>query len=171
VQVAKLHTSRGGGVSDPAKGLIMIDFPPDIAPLEYNGVRYQQDWDSKFEDREFAATYLSATDIKTNELLWLVKLCDCIKFAPGGPSRIGTVDITKITHGPAENELTIHYLGLIPVSCLSRTIAAFRTVLLIFFLCICIEQIEVIAATFNPARSVVQISQLPKCFIHIQNGF
>jgi hypothetical protein len=87
--------------------LIMIDFPPDIAPLEYNGVRYQQDWESKFEDREFAATYLSATDIKTNELLWVVKLCDCIKFAPGGPSRIGTVDITRITHGPDENELTI----------------------------------------------------------------
>lgn len=85
----------------------MIDFPPDIAPLEYNGVRYQQDWQSKFEGREFAATYLAATDIKTNSLLWLVKVCDCIKFAPGGPSSIGTVDITKITHGPNENELTI----------------------------------------------------------------
>ena len=85
----------------------MIDFPPDIAPLEYKGVRYQQDWESKFEGREFAATYLAATDIQTNALLWVIKLCDGIKYAPGGPTRISTVDITKISAGPNENELSI----------------------------------------------------------------
>lgn len=85
----------------------MIYFSLDLAPLDYNGVRYQQDWDSKFEGREFAATYFSATDIKTNAPLWIIKICDCIKYPPGGPLRFGSVDITKITHGPNENALTI----------------------------------------------------------------
>lgn len=88
--------------------VMMIIFAPDITPLEYNGICYQQDRETDFEGREYAATYLSATDIQTNTLLWLVKICDCIHSPPGSPGGpIGLVDISKMTPGPGEAGLTI----------------------------------------------------------------
>jgi hypothetical protein len=80
---------------------------PKITPLEHNGIRYQQDRETDFEGREYGATYLSATDIKTAKLVWAVKICDCIKHAAGGPSDTTYVDISKIDLGPGENELTL----------------------------------------------------------------
>lgn len=86
----------------------MITFTPDLPPLEYQGIRYQQDRETDFEGREYAATYLSASDIKKNTLLWIVKICDCILSPPGSPGgQFGYVDISKIDLGPGENELTI----------------------------------------------------------------
>ncbi|MEN9868967.1 MAG: hypothetical protein RL748_4557 [Pseudomonadota bacterium] len=85
----------------------MLISPPKIAPLEYQGIRYQQDRESKFDGREFAATYLSAIDITTNKQLWVIKVRDCLKYPPGGPGDIALIDISKITPGPNEHELTI----------------------------------------------------------------
>lgn len=85
----------------------MLISPPKISPLEYKGIRYQQDRESRFEGREFAATYLSATEIGTNKQLWVVKIRDCLRYAPGGPADIALIDISRIAPGPNENELTI----------------------------------------------------------------
>lgn len=85
----------------------MLISPPKISPLEYKGIRYQQDSETKFDGREFAATYLSATDIASNQLLWTIKVRDCLKYAPFGPSDIACIDICKIDIGPNEDELTV----------------------------------------------------------------
>ncbi len=98
---------RRARLSQKVAAVIMFYAPPKIPPLEYKGIRYQQDRESDFEGREAAATYLGATDIKTNDLLWAIKICDCIKCAPGSTAKFMDVDIAKISHGPAEYELTI----------------------------------------------------------------
>jgi hypothetical protein len=43
--------------------------------------------ESDLEGREVAAAYLGATDIKTNALLWAIKIFDCIKCAPGSTAK------------------------------------------------------------------------------------
>ena len=85
----------------------MLFSPPDVSPLEYKGVRYQQDCETDFVEREYAATYLSATDVETEKLLWLVKVRDCIMPPDDDPSDVGYIDINKMTVGPSEDELTI----------------------------------------------------------------
>lgn len=85
----------------------MLLVPPNAAPLEINGVRYQQDIETDFEGREYGATYLAARDINTGMLLWMAKIGDCIKHAPGAPAATSYIDITRIAIGPNENELAI----------------------------------------------------------------
>ena len=85
--------------------------PPVVPPVEANGIRYQQDNETDFTGRDDLATYLSAIDIKTNTILWVIKICDCLRYprwpAPGGPPEIMTIDFRKMTLGPDENQLTI----------------------------------------------------------------
>jgi hypothetical protein len=83
----------------------MFYSPPKVPPLEYNGISLQQDREIPFEGREMAATYLSALDIKTGDLLWCIKICDPLRYT--SPKEIATVDFSKLTLGPGENELTI----------------------------------------------------------------
>lgn len=83
----------------------MLTAPPKVSPLEYEGMRFQQDRHTQFNEREFAATYLSAVDIKTGELLWIVKICDCLRYPP--TPEILPVDFKKLALGPNEDELTI----------------------------------------------------------------
>lgn len=85
----------------------MLLVPPNATPLEFNGIRYQQDIETDFEGREYGATYLAAIDIVTGKFLWAVKICDCIKHAPGAPAKTSYLDITKITQGLTENELMV----------------------------------------------------------------
>jgi hypothetical protein len=80
---------------------------PKVTPLEHQGLRYQQDRETDFDGREYGATYLSVTDIKTNQFVWAVKICDCINHTDNGPSDTTYVDISKIDLGPGENEITV----------------------------------------------------------------
>ena len=83
----------------------MLTAPPKISPLEHNGLRFQQDRHTQSNDREFAATYLSATDIKTDKILWIIKICDCLRYPPSQETL--PVDFKSLILGPGDNELTV----------------------------------------------------------------
>lgn len=57
---------------------------PDVPPVEYRGVRYQQDrHDDSAGDQP--GGYLVAIDIKTGERLWRVKVYNIAQQPPGAP--------------------------------------------------------------------------------------
>ncbi|MEN9866879.1 MAG: hypothetical protein RL748_2469 [Pseudomonadota bacterium] len=83
----------------------MLTAPPKVSPLEHNGLRFQQDRHTRFDDREFAATYLSAIDIETDKVSWIIKICDCLRYPPS--MEVLPVDFKSLTFGPNDNQLTI----------------------------------------------------------------
>lgn len=81
--------------------------PPDVPPVEYKGVRYQEDPESIKHGGAQHCGYLVAIDPKTNVRLWMLKVYDVPLRAPGEPTGGGSVNFGSLSVGPAADELTI----------------------------------------------------------------
>lgn len=64
--------------------------PQIAAPIEYQGVRYQQDREGT-PGKEAGAAYLAAIDPASASLLWLLKIADAIHHPPGSPRELDPV--------------------------------------------------------------------------------
>jgi hypothetical protein len=80
--------------------------PKIAAPLDYAGVRYQQDQEGT-PGKEFGAAYLAAIDVQSGRQLWLLKIADAIYHPPGSPWEIDPVYISNMEILPPENALLI----------------------------------------------------------------
>ncbi|MFG6486863.1 hypothetical protein ACG04R_09280 [Roseateles sp. BYS78W] len=78
----------------------------DVAPVEINGVRYQQDMSSYSHGGDQPGGYLCAIDIATGQRLWTLKVYDVQDHAPSGVDTIGLYFKT-MQQVPGRDELEI----------------------------------------------------------------
>jgi hypothetical protein len=81
--------------------------PPEVAPIDYKCIRYQQDWESFRHGGEDGAGYLVAIDPATNTRLWMLKVYSTSPKSPDAPTGGEEVFFGSMPLGPAEDELTI----------------------------------------------------------------
>jgi hypothetical protein len=58
--------------------------PPEVKPVELNGIRYEQDKYQSREKGDQPGGYLAATDLKTGKQLWRIKVYEIPR--PGDPN-------------------------------------------------------------------------------------
>ncbi|MBF6649852.1 PQQ-binding-like beta-propeller repeat protein [Methylobacter sp. BlB1] len=63
--------------------------PPVVAPIERNGIRYEQDMQSYDHGGDQPGGYLTAIDVKTGERLWMVKVYEVSDQSESGVDSIG----------------------------------------------------------------------------------
>lgn len=64
--------------------------PPIVPPIEFNGVRYQQDNESRKHGGDQSVGYLVAIDIHSGERLWMQKVYEYNETpTPGAPPPMG----------------------------------------------------------------------------------
>lgn len=80
--------------------------PPDVAPVEYKGIRYQQDMASYAHGGDQPGGYLAAIDVKTGERLWLLKVYELQDHSAAGVDNIG-VYFRTMELVPGRDELAI----------------------------------------------------------------
>lgn len=84
--------------------------PPKVAPVEYKGVRYEEDMDSFRHGGDQPGGYLKATDIKTGERLWMLKVYTVEDQSAAGVGTMG-IYFRTITQGPGPDQLEIENEG------------------------------------------------------------
>ncbi|MEN9867633.1 MAG: hypothetical protein RL748_3223 [Pseudomonadota bacterium] len=80
--------------------------PKIAAPIDYDGIRYQQDQEGT-PGKAFGAAYLAAIDVASGKLLWILKIADAIHYPPGSPWEFGPIYLEKIETGPAIDTLAL----------------------------------------------------------------
>jgi hypothetical protein len=63
--------------------------PPEVAPIVYNGVRYEQDMHSYDHGGDQPGGYLVAIDPVTNRRLWMLKVYEVADHSASGVDTIG----------------------------------------------------------------------------------
>lgn len=63
--------------------------PPVVAPIEHNGIRYEQDMQSYGHGGDQPGGYLTAINVKTGERLWMLKVYDVSDLSESGVDSIG----------------------------------------------------------------------------------
>ncbi len=80
--------------------------PPDVAPIEIKGVRYQQDMQSYDHGGDQPGGYLCAIDIKTGQRLWMLKVYEVQDHSPSGVDTIGLY-FKSMKQVPGRDELEV----------------------------------------------------------------
>lgn len=81
--------------------------PPFVAPIEYKGIRYEQDSQSTKFGGDASTGYLVAIEPATNARLWMLKVYAPFSKAPNAPTGGGSVYFGSMVLGANENELII----------------------------------------------------------------
>jgi hypothetical protein len=63
--------------------------PPVVAPIERNGIRYEQEMQSYDHGGDQPGGYLTAMDVKTGERLWMLKVYEVLDQSESGVDSIG----------------------------------------------------------------------------------
>ncbi len=81
--------------------------PPFVAPIEYKGIRYEQDSQSSKFGGEASTGYLVAIEPTTNARLWMLKVYAPFQKASNAPTGGGSVYFGSMVLGSNEDELII----------------------------------------------------------------
>jgi len=80
--------------------------PPEVKPVEWAGVRYQQDLDGSPRQRDQGFGYLQAVDAASGRVLWELKVY-AVVTQPGLESDVQEVYFTRMARVPGRDALEI----------------------------------------------------------------
>ncbi|NJD07368.1 MAG: hypothetical protein FIA97_12850 [Methylococcaceae bacterium] len=103
-QPASIHSKENRLM--PTKPQSSRPAPPAVTPVEYHGIRYEQDMESYAHGGDQPGGYLAAIDAKTGEPLWILKVYELQNHSAVGVDNIG-VYFTRMSLVPGRDELEI----------------------------------------------------------------
>ena len=80
--------------------------PPEVKPVEWDGVRYQQDLDGAPRSRDQGFGYLLAVDVASGRELWELKVYS-VPVQPGLEADVQEVYFARMARVPGCDELEI----------------------------------------------------------------
>ncbi len=80
--------------------------PPEVKPVEWDGVRYQQDLDGAPRQRDQGFGYLQAVDAASGKLLWELKVYTVVT-QPGLEADVQEVYFSRMVRMPGVDALEI----------------------------------------------------------------
>ena len=93
-------------MSSPGPGRPSRPAPPQVAPVEHGGVRYQQDMDAQRHGGAGRGGYLVAVDPASGQRLWMLKVYDVPDHSAAGVSSPGRY-FRRMTLSPDGGQLEI----------------------------------------------------------------
>ena len=80
--------------------------PPEVPPVEWGGIRYQQDLEGPPRQRDQGFGYLQALDIASGRVLWELKVYT-VKTQPGLEADVQEVYFSRMARVAGRDELEI----------------------------------------------------------------
>ncbi len=80
--------------------------PPDVPPLEWAGIRYQQDLDGAPRQRDQGFGYVQALDASNGQVIWELKVYT-VKTQPGLEADVQEVYFSRMVRVAGRDELEI----------------------------------------------------------------